>query len=112
MDKGTILPTVSTGNKTSNTVVGRNSPCPCGSGKKYKKCCLPLKDAHDAQERTARHLEWLEWFKKDIEEGQIGLEPLYSSCKELCGEEAGNEDCDELDNATTENINNKKEILK
>ena len=19
--------------------VGRNSPCPCGSGKKYKKCC-------------------------------------------------------------------------
>lgn len=20
--------------------VGRNSPCPCGSGKKYKKCCL------------------------------------------------------------------------
>lgn len=21
--------------------VGRNEPCPCGSGKKYKKCCLP-----------------------------------------------------------------------
>jgi len=21
--------------------VGRNSPCPCGSGKKYKKCCYP-----------------------------------------------------------------------
>jgi uncharacterized protein YecA (UPF0149 family) len=20
--------------------VGRNSPCPCGSGKKFKKCCL------------------------------------------------------------------------
>lgn len=20
--------------------IGRNSPCPCGSGKKYKKCCL------------------------------------------------------------------------
>lgn len=19
----------------------RNEPCPCGSGKKYKKCCLP-----------------------------------------------------------------------
>lgn len=30
--------------KTRNTVVkgkkiGRNDPCPCGSGKKYKKCC-------------------------------------------------------------------------
>ncbi len=23
--------------------VDRNSPCPCGSGKKYKKCCLNLK---------------------------------------------------------------------
>ena len=20
-------------------VIGRNAPCPCGSGKKYKKCC-------------------------------------------------------------------------
>ncbi|MDE2758663.1 MAG: SEC-C metal-binding domain-containing protein [Acidobacteriota bacterium] len=19
--------------------IGRNEPCPCGSGKKYKKCC-------------------------------------------------------------------------
>jgi preprotein translocase subunit SecA len=25
--------------------VGRNSPCPCGSGKKYKKCCLPKLEA-------------------------------------------------------------------
>jgi preprotein translocase subunit SecA len=25
--------------------VGRNDPCPCGSGKKYKKCCL-LKETH------------------------------------------------------------------
>ena len=33
------------GNRTAKTVkrdkpkVGRNDPCPCGSGKKYKKCC-------------------------------------------------------------------------
>ncbi|RQW06388.1 hypothetical protein EH223_02390, partial [candidate division KSB1 bacterium] len=20
--------------------IGRNAPCPCGSGKKYKNCCL------------------------------------------------------------------------
>ena len=25
--------------------VGRNDPCPCGSGKKYKKCCLKLERA-------------------------------------------------------------------
>lgn len=24
---------------TESTKVGRNEPCPCGSGKKYKKCC-------------------------------------------------------------------------
>src|SRR5215210_7573717 len=25
--------------------VGRNDPCPCGSGKKYKKCCLAKDEA-------------------------------------------------------------------
>jgi hypothetical protein len=25
--------------------VGRNDPCPCGSGKKYKKCCLSKDEA-------------------------------------------------------------------
>jgi uncharacterized protein YecA (UPF0149 family) len=25
--------------KQYETKVGRNDPCPCGSGKKYKKCC-------------------------------------------------------------------------
>jgi len=25
--------------------VGRNDPCPCGSGKKYKKCCMPKHQA-------------------------------------------------------------------
>jgi preprotein translocase subunit SecA len=24
---------------TKEATVGRNDPCPCGSGKKYKKCC-------------------------------------------------------------------------
>ncbi|HIT54889.1 TPA: SEC-C domain-containing protein, partial [Candidatus Galligastranaerophilus intestinigallinarum] len=25
-------------NKFKN--IGRNDPCPCGSGKKFKKCCM------------------------------------------------------------------------
>ncbi|MBV5318142.1 MAG: SEC-C domain-containing protein [Desulfobulbaceae bacterium] len=25
--------------------IGRNQPCPCGSGKKYKHCCLPAQQA-------------------------------------------------------------------
>ena len=27
--------------------IGRNDPCPCGSGKKYKHCCA-MRDAHAA----------------------------------------------------------------
>jgi uncharacterized protein YecA (UPF0149 family) len=25
--------------RRNSSKVGRNDPCPCGSGKKYKKCC-------------------------------------------------------------------------
>ena len=34
VDGSTIKP-----QKTAHLKVGRNDPCPCGSGKKYKKCC-------------------------------------------------------------------------
>ena len=27
--------------------IGRNDPCPCGSGKKYKQCSLPRERARD-----------------------------------------------------------------
>lgn len=30
-----VTPTIRNGPK-----IGRNDPCPCGSGKKYKKCCM------------------------------------------------------------------------
>ena len=44
--------------------VGRNDPCPCGSGKKYKKCCLAKEEAEAAQRREeanaiGRGLDWL-----------------------------------------------------
>lgn len=34
---------------------GRNDPCPCGSGQKYKRCCLPRDDAAEraAADRAA-----------------------------------------------------------
>ncbi len=28
--------------RTAGPKTGRNDPCPCGSGKKYKKCCLEV----------------------------------------------------------------------
>jgi len=36
----------------SATKPGRNDPCPCGSGKKYKKCCLD-RDEQQARENRA-----------------------------------------------------------
>ncbi len=32
--------------------IGRNAPCPCGSGKKYKKCCLSLHSMSSPQQNT------------------------------------------------------------
>ena len=31
---------------------GRNQPCHCGSGKKYKQCCLPKDEAAEAEARA------------------------------------------------------------
>ena len=44
---------------------GRNSPCPCGSGKKYKRCCLQrrqeIERAHaTSSNAVSRALEWIE----------------------------------------------------
>jgi hypothetical protein len=36
------------------TKIGRNDPCPCGSGQKYKRCCLP-RDEAAAVERARAH---------------------------------------------------------
>jgi len=52
--------------------VGRNDPCPCGSGKKYKKCCLKKdraakkSDLETAEEQS----KWLKDYPKTDGEGQ------------------------------------------
>jgi len=33
--------------------IGRNEPCPCGSGKKYKRCCLHQDEAAAAERAAA-----------------------------------------------------------
>jgi methionyl aminopeptidase len=42
--------------KTRTVKIGRNSPCPCGSGLKYKKCCLSkgMTESNDLEELYAR----------------------------------------------------------
>jgi hypothetical protein len=39
------------------TKTGRNDPCPCGSGKKYKHCCLK-KEAEGKSEAIGRERSW------------------------------------------------------
>jgi len=47
------------------TRIGRNDPCPCGSGKKYKKCCLAKEDQFASRRRDEERavqtaISWLE----------------------------------------------------
>ena len=55
--------------------ISRNAPCPCGSGKKYKKCCLKKDRVEEKLSATARDASevlgedptiykiWSEWRK-------------------------------------------------
>lgn len=64
----------------SNDSLGRNDPCACGSGKKYKKCCLSA----DEQDRETLHspMPWdlvdSDWKKLRNLEGEIINNDLLS----------------------------------
>ena len=36
-------------NSKENPKIGRNEPCPCGSGLKYKKCCINKKQEENVE---------------------------------------------------------------
>ncbi len=36
----------------SNSKVSRNDPCPCGSGKKYKQCCLNQDESNSSVNKS------------------------------------------------------------
>ncbi len=40
--------------KTTETKVGRNDPCPCGSGLKFKKCCFKKNEQNSLTEENAK----------------------------------------------------------
>jgi hypothetical protein len=51
--------------------IGRNDPCPCGSGKKYKNCCLVLEDIVD------RNISPFERYSQLITSLKVKLEQYY-----------------------------------
>lgn len=60
----------------------RNKPCPCGSGDKYKKCCL-VKQLHAAkqQQEIRRYID--EFTKKSSESKSEATEISQESNQEL-----------------------------
>ena len=50
---------------------GRNEPCPCGSGKKYKQCCQRHDEIQAVQARSLRKLN-ADAIKIAIEHHQAG----------------------------------------
>lgn len=58
--------------------IGRNEPCPCGSGKKYKKCCLNKSDEQRLAEAVIRSSDNL---KKEAHIKQC-LHPNKDECDE------------------------------
>lgn len=63
--------------------IGRNDPCPCGSGKKYKQCCLKKSQVTAEGVESAQEQErWLSDYPPaaaERTEGRVYLEDLYSS---------------------------------
>ena len=39
--------------------IGRNDPCPCGNGKKYKKCCLNQQQSTPFENTGIRRLQYM-----------------------------------------------------
>jgi hypothetical protein len=54
---------------------GRNDPCPCGSGKKYKKCCY-LGDQKETYENSAKSREEQEEHEKQEDLVRMGVNLL------------------------------------
>ncbi|MDA1275777.1 MAG: tetratricopeptide repeat protein [Verrucomicrobia bacterium] len=47
---------------------GRNDPCPCGSGKKYKQCCLAREQAERSRAATKeREQHWIAELRPDLD---------------------------------------------
>lgn len=63
--------------------IGRNDPCPCGSGRKYKKCCMMKEKAQRNRENAhrgaaGRALDWL--YDHYSDEIARWVEEEYAGC--------------------------------
>lgn len=62
-----------------NWNVGRNDPCPCGSGKKFKKCCLPKQEELKIKlSNMDLGMDWDKYPPVDRQGSRPGLSDFYS----------------------------------
>lgn len=61
------------------TKVGRNEPCPCGSGKKYKKCCINKNSANDMSFIETEKKQWLKSYPSNDVEAEVYLTDHFDS---------------------------------
>ena len=72
----------------SQSKTGRNDPCPCGSGKKYKKCCIDKLIIPDELSDTKLG-EYLELFDMISQYGAINIDPPSQKTTGLPAGQAG-----------------------
>ncbi len=80
------------GEQKKVTKVGRNEPCPCGSGKKYKKCCMNKQGEKDVNPLDELDLPMASHFplsEKDINEFYAIWTRLIDFTSKLLSEMSG-----------------------
>lgn len=67
-----------------NLKIGRNEPCPCGSGKKYKKCCGLLEDISEiSSDSFIRYSQLISAAKIKLDNYyQAGIKKIRNEAKE------------------------------
>lgn len=67
--------------------IGRNDPCPCGSGKKYKQCCLKTEQTTGGEDflwhRIRRAIEGSPTQLLDFADSHFGRQALLEAWKEF-----------------------------
>jgi tetratricopeptide (TPR) repeat protein len=65
------------------TKLGRNEPCPCGSGQKYKRCCLPKHEAERAvaAQAAAQRAPAVAWDDDGLDEASNRVVDLIDAGK-------------------------------
>jgi len=63
-------------------MIDRNAPCPCNSGKKYKKCCMTKTAASTPEQALASHVE-----KRDVIGLMRQVEKAFPEILDRCFEE-------------------------